>query len=208
MIVSRKWEVILYSAWGWTELLGVVTREYPCLPGFSLLPAFFSGQQKPCQAITSFIDAWVILSFGTDVASQETIVQRAILNTWITPQNHKLLMRLHVVILKCKDGKWEKNRTREKFKWWNAKVTQTKKEHPIRRKMIKQKPKYYSTRFFPLYLQNHTFKTQPHERISFNCVDVYIVLNVSRRKYRQIRYLCLLPHATCSQLVYLACCGL
>lgn len=43
---------------------------------------------------------------------------------------------------------------------------------------------------FFLYLQNHTFKTQPHERISFDCVDVYIILNVSRRKNRYIRYLC------------------
>lgn len=25
---------------------------------------------------------------------------------------------------------------------------------------------------FFLYLQNHTFKTQPHEGISSNCVDV------------------------------------
>lgn len=166
-------------------------REYPYFPGFSLLPVFFLGQQKPCQAITSFIDAWVILSFGTDVASQETIIQRAILNTWIAPQNHKLLTRLHVVILKCKDGKWEKkHRTREKFKWRNAEVTQTKRTILLCERWLNEKSNVIPTRFFPLYLQNHTFKTQPHERISFNRVDVYVVLNISRRKYRHVRYFC------------------
>lgn len=78
---------------------------------------------------------------------------------------------------------------REKFKWWNAKVTQTQKEHPVKRKMIKWKTKCYSIGGFFLYLQNHTFKTEPHERISFNCVEVYIILNVSRRKNRYIKYL-------------------
>ena len=54
---------------------------------------------------------------------------------------------------------------------------------------LNEKPNVTPLEFF-LYLQNHTFKTQPHERISFNRVDVYIILNVSRRKYRHIRYLC------------------
>lgn len=110
VIVSRKWEVILYAQRGAEQkLLGMVMREYPCLLDSDSFLVFFFGQQKPCQAITSFIDAWVVLALRTDVASQETIIQRAILNTWIAPQNHKLLTCLHVVIWKCKDGKWEKN---------------------------------------------------------------------------------------------------
>lgn len=109
MTVPRKWEVIFAQHGAEQELLGMVMKEYPYLPNSEVFFVFFFGWQKPCQAITSFIDAWAILSLRTDVASQETVIQRAILNTWITLQNRKLLTWLHVVILKCKDGKWEKD---------------------------------------------------------------------------------------------------
>lgn len=143
-------------------------REYPYLPGFSLLPVFFSGQQKACQAITSFIDAWVILSFGTDVASQETIIQRAILNTWITPQNHKLLTWLHVVILKCKDGKWEKNTEPERnLNGEIPKWSKRKKEHAMMRKMMTWKTKCYSTGVFFLSLLTESYFQNSAPRKNF-----------------------------------------
>ena len=129
-------------------------REYPCLPDSDSSSIFFFGQQKPFQAITNFIDAWVILSLRTDVASQETIIQRAILNTWIAPQNHKLLTWLHAVIWKCKVGKREKHRTREKLEWRNAKVIPhppalQKKEHTIMtKKALHEKPNVTPLDFF------------------------------------------------------------
>lgn len=149
MIFPREWEVILCSAWSWTVAVCHGYEGLSISSWFSLLPGLFLRVTKALPGSkTSFIDAWVILSFGTDVASQGTIMQRAILNTWVAPQNHKLLTRLHVVILKCKDGKWEKNRTKEKFKWWNAKVTWTKKGLSIIRKTIKWKTKSYSIWIF------------------------------------------------------------
>lgn len=35
---------------------------------------------------------------------------------------------------------------------------------------------------FPPYLQNHAFKTQSPEGIPGNGVDVYVILNVSKKK--------------------------
>ena len=35
---------------------------------------------------------------------------------------------------------------------------------------------------FPTYLQNHAFKTQSPEGIPGNGVDVYVILNVSKKK--------------------------
>lgn len=129
-------------------------REYPYLPDSDSSLVFFFGQQKPCQAITSFIDAWVILSLRTDVASQETIIQRAILNTWIAPQNHKLLTWLHAVIWKCKVGKWEKNTESETN--WNGEMPKLhlpcplqKREHTIMtKKALHEKPNVTPLDFF------------------------------------------------------------
>lgn len=167
----------------------MVLRELPYLPDWASFLIFFLGQQKPCQAITSFIDAWVILSFGTDVVSQGTIIQTAILNAWITPQNHKLLTWLHIVILKCKDERKTQNRRVIEVEKCQS-YPNTKGASNYEKQITKWKIKCYSVGFFfSPYLQNHTFKTQPHKRIPFNCVDVYVILNVSRRKYRQIRYL-------------------
>lgn len=59
----------------------------------------------------------------------------------------------------------------------------------MRKMSLSEKLKVALLDFAP-YLQNHTFRTQPQERISFNRVDVYVILNVSRRKYGQVRYLC------------------
>lgn len=166
MIVLSKCEVILYAQCGAEqELLGMVMREYPYLPDSDSSLVFFFGQQKPCQAITSFIDAWVILSLRTDVASQETIIQRAILNTWIAPQNHKLLTWLHAVIWKCKVGKWEKNTESETN--WNGEMPKLhlscplqKREHTVMtKKALHEKPNVTLLDFFFLYLHNHTFKT-------------------------------------------------
>lgn len=146
----------------------MVMREYLLNWASSLV--FFFGQQKPYQAVTSFIDAWVILSFRTDVASQETIIQRAILNIWIAPQNHKLLTWLHVVILKCKDGEMrEKYWSREEFKWWNAKVTQTQKEHPVMRKMIKSETKCYSMGVFSLLTKSYFQNSAPWKNFLQPC---------------------------------------
>jgi len=58
VIVLSKCEVILYAQCGAEqELLGMVMREYPCLPDSDSSSVFFFGQQKPFQAITNFIDA-------------------------------------------------------------------------------------------------------------------------------------------------------
>lgn len=148
MIVLSKCEVILYAQCGAEqELLGMVMREYPCLPDSDSSLVFFFGQQKPFQAITNFIDAWVILSLRTDVASQETIIQRAILNTWIAPQNHKLLTWLHAVIWKCKVGKREKNTERERN--WNGEMP---KLYPT--------PRPCKKRNIPLWQRKHYMKSQ------------------------------------------------
>lgn len=184
------------------ELLRIVLREDSYLPGFSLLPVFFFGQQKPCQAITSFIDAWAILSFGTDVASQETIIQRAILNTWITPQLHTLLTGFHVVILKCKDGPWEKNtEPGRNLNGEMPKLPRRKRSILLWERWLHEKPNGPPLDFVFFYLQNQTLKTQSHERISFHCVDVYIVLNISRRNCRWIRCLVSSTHVTIPLLV-------
>ena len=182
MIVLSKCEVILYAQCGAEqELLGMVMREYPYLPDSDSSLVFFFGQQKPCQAITSFIDAWVILSLRTDVASQETIIQRAILNTWIAPQNHKLLTWLHAVVWKCKDGKWEKNTEPERN--WNGEVP---KLHPLpppphkkRNILLWQRKHYMKTQmllhwiFFPLLTQSYFQNLSPWKNFFQLCGCLY-----------------------------------
>lgn len=125
----------------------MVLRELPYLPDWASFLIFFLGQQKPCQAITSFIDARVILSFGTDVVLQGTIIQTAILNTWITPQNHKLLTWLHLVILKCKDERKTQNRRVIEVEKCQS-YPNTKGASNYEKEITKWKIKCYSVGFF------------------------------------------------------------
>lgn len=112
----------------------------------------FLWATKPCQAITGFIDAWAILSFGTDVASQETIIQRAILNTWITPQLHTLLTWFHVVILKCKDGPWEKNtEPGRNLNGEMPKLPRRKRSLLLWERRLNEKPVFHWILFFSTY---------------------------------------------------------
>lgn len=61
--------VIVSSAWAQMGAASCDYEEGVLSPEYTSFPVILCWQQKPCQAIISFIDTLASLSFGADVAS-------------------------------------------------------------------------------------------------------------------------------------------